>query len=420
VTEPGVAVKQNAPGRGIRTFDSFRIHAYRMYFLGMIGQWASFSMEAVARSYLIYEITGSAALLGLMSLASAIPMILLSLFGGAVADRFPKKRLIQMSQVAMSAVSLGNAIAISTGYLSPQHPESVWVLMVGAIIMGIIMALAMPSRQSIVPELVRRDQIMNAVSLNTLGMSVFQLVGPALAGYIVAAWGYAAVFFCMTGLNALAILATSFLPTTKPAPGRRKNVLVDVGQGLKYIASHKTILSILLLFVASVLLAMPYQMLMPVFAKDILKVGIQGQGTLMSVSGIGALAASLTLASLPSRKKGLVLIVSNAVMGIALVVFAFSVSWPLSLATMVFVGMGRIGNNTSGATILQMQTEPEYLGRVMSVMMMNFGLSGLGTFFAGVMAQSISAQWSIGMLAAALVAISIASFLFMPRLRKLE
>jgi MFS family permease len=115
-----------------------------------------------------------------------------------------------------------------------------------------------------------------------------------------------------------------------------------------------------------------------------------------------------------------VLIVSNAVMGIALVVFAFSVSWPLSLATMVFVGMGRIGNNTSGATILQMQAEPEYLGRVMSVMMMNFGLSGLGTFLAGVMAQSISAQWSIGILAAALVAISIGSFVFMPRLRKLD
>src|SRR5512136_1487439 len=108
--------------RSIKTFDSFKIPAYRMFFLGMIGQWSSFSMEMVARTYLMYEITGSAAMLGFVSLANAVPMMTLALFGGAIADRLPKKQLIQISQVAMTLVFLGHGVAISTGYLGPGNP----------------------------------------------------------------------------------------------------------------------------------------------------------------------------------------------------------------------------------------------------------------------------------------------------------
>ena len=406
--------------RRIRTFESFKIHAYRMFFLGMIGQWGSFSMEMVARTYLIYDITDSAAMLGFVSLASAIPMISLSLFGGAVADRLPKKRLIQISQVAMSAVSLANGTAVSIGYLGPAHPESWWVLMVGAVIMGTIMAMAMPSRQAIIPELVGREQIMNAVSLNTMGMSFFQLVGPAVAGYVIDGFGYAAVFFSMAALNGTAIIFTSFLPKTVPLQRIKKNVLADVGQGLRYIGRHRLVFMVLVFFVVSILLAMPYQMLMPIFARDILQVGPKGQGTLMSVSGVGALAASLTLASIPSKRRGVTLLMSNVLLGGALVIFAFSVSWPLSLAMMVFVGLGRTGNNTAGAALLQSYTEPEYLGRVMSIMMMNFGLSSLGTFFAGILAERISAPWAIGGLAMILVIVSSGAFLLLPAMRKLE
>jgi MFS family permease len=406
--------------RNLRTFDSFKLPAYRWFFLGMIGQWSSFSMEQVARSYLIYVITGSYAMLGLVALASAVPMVTLSLFGGAIADRLPKKRLIQMSQVAMSLVSLGNGIAVAVGYLGPEHPESWWVLMVGAVIMGTIMALAMPSRQAIIPELVGRDQIMNAISLNTLGMSFFQMIGPAIAGPIINAFGYDAIFFLMAGLNGTAIIFTSFLPRSVASPPRRKSVLTDVGEGFKYIIHNQTILLILIFFVASILLAMPFQMMMPIFAKDILKVGVSGQGTLTAVSGLGALAASLILASFPSKKRGITLLISNILMGLALAVFAFSTSWPLSLGMMALVGVGRIGNNTAGTALLQSHTDPDYLGRVMSIMMMNFGLSSVGTFFASVLAETISPQWAIGGLAMILVAISVGAGLFLSRLRNLE
>jgi MFS family permease len=406
--------------RNLGTFDSFKTPAYRMFFLGMIGQWSSFSMEMVARTYLTYEITDSAAMLGFMSLANAMPMLGLSLFGGAVADRMPKKQLIQISQVAMAIVFLGNGIAISIGYLNPAHSESWWVLMVGGFIMGIIMAMAMPSRQAIIPELINREQIMNAISLNTLGMSFFQLFGPAIAGYIIAGFGYATIYYIMAALNAAAIVFTSFLPRTAPSPSLSNNILSDISEGFNYIVRHKMIRLILLLLVASVLLSMPFQMLMPIFAKDILKVGVAGQGTLMSLSGLGALIASLTMASLPSKKRGITFIFSNILLGAALVVFAFSVSWPLSLGMMAIVGMGRTGNNTTGTALLQSHADPKYLGRVMSIMMLNFGLSSLGTFFAGILAENIGAQWAIGGFAILLIGISFMTILFLPRLRKLD
>lgn len=377
-------------------------------------------MEQVVRSYLLYEITGSAALLGIISVSGSIPMLLLSLFGGAVADRFPKKLLIQLSQVGMTAIFLGYAIAVNIGYLTTDHPESWWVLLVGGILMGTIMALAMPSRASIIPEIIERERLMNAISLNTMGMSFFQLGGPAIAGYIAGAFGYASVFYIMAGLNAAAIIFTSFLPGTTAAQKTRKSVLVDIREGFSYIINHRIIFLILSFFIASVLLAMPFQMLMPVFAKDILKVGVEGQGTLMTMSGVGAIIASLSLASLPSRKRGIVLLVSNGLMGAALVVFAFSVSWPLSMAMMVLVGVGRIGGNTAGNALLQTHTEPAFLGRVMSIMMLSFGLSGLGTFFAGILAETVSAPWAIGGLAMVLMTFSLGAILFLRVMREMD
>jgi len=161
-------------------------------------------------------------------------------------------------------------------------------------------------------------------------------------------------------------------------------------------------------------------MLMPIFAKDILKVGVTGQGTMMSVAGFGALAASLVLASVPSKKRGVVWLLSNLLLGISLAVFAFSVSWPLSLGMMVLVGISQTGNNTAGTALVQVYTEPVYLGRVISLMSVSWGLSGVGTFFAGMLVGSISAQWAIGGMAITLAAISLGLFVGLPWLRKMN
>jgi MFS family permease len=377
-------------------------------------------MEMVARSYLIYDITGSAAMLGILAAAFAVPALSLSLFGGAIVDRLSKKKLMQLSQVATTIVYVITGVTISIGYLGPAHPESWWVLMVTGIVNGAIMPIGMPARAAITPDVVSREQLTNAISLNALGMSIFQVVGPILAGYTIDWFGYDIAFYVMAALCGSAVVFTSFLPDNLPLQSQRKSITTDIKEGFKYITGDRTILFVLIFYIISVLLSMPFQLMMPIFAKDILHRGVTGQGTLMMVLGVGAIISSLILASLPSRKRGITLLLSNTLMGIALIVFAFSASWSLSLAMMVFVGVGRIGNNTAGSALLQTYTKPEYLGRVMSVMMLNLGLSGIGTFFAGILAESIGAPWSVGSFAMVLASTSALAIFILPRLSKLD
>jgi len=169
-----------------------------------------------------------------------------------------------------------------------------------------------------------------------------------------------------------------------------------------------------------VLFSMPYQMLLPVFADDILKVGATGMGVLMSVSGAGAIFGAMVLASLPNKKRGIMLLYSALVLGLALIFFAFSESMTLSLILIVFVGLGTAGRMALGNTLLQYYTEDEYRGRVMSIYMMEFGLTSFSAFAAGIMTEAIGVQWSVGGFAVTLVCFSILALFFVPKLRKLD
>jgi predicted MFS family arabinose efflux permease len=378
------------------------------------------NMQMITCALLIYRLTGSAAILGLMALATALPMLLLSLFGGAIADRVQKKHIIQAGQAASAVVALSVAVALNTGYLSPEHAGSWWVLMVNSVLQGAIMALMMPARQAIIPEIVGEGQVMNAVALNSLGMNTLRLVAPALAGFLIDAFDFEAVFYTMTGLYLAAVVFTSFIPATGTTSVRSSGALVDIKEGLKYIWGKTTILLILAFILVVIVLSMPYIMMMPIFADDILKVGATGMGVLVGVSGVGAMVGSLGLASLPNRRRGVMLLASSLVLGLALAGFSFSLSWPLSLGLMIFVGLGQAGRQTLGTTLLQSYSEPEYLGRVMSINMMDMGLSSLGTFLAGILAEGIGAQWAIGGFAMVLVLVSIITLLFVPRIRRLD
>ncbi len=194
----------------------------------------------------------------------------------------------------------------------------------------------------------------------------------------------------------------------------------DIKQGLRYILRDRTIFTILILTLVIIILSMPYQMMLPIFADDILKVGATGMGLLMSVSGIGAMAGSLIIASLPNRKRGTMLLISAFILGISLAAFAFSQSIALSLGLMIFVGLGQSGRQTLGSTLLQSYSEKAFLGRVMSINMMDMGLSNMGTFMAGVLADNIGADWAIGSFSIGLAAISLFAFLFLRRITRLE
>jgi len=409
--------------RSLRTLDSLKSPGYRFYFFGMVGQWGAMNMQMVSKSMLLYRLTGSAAMLGVMALASAIPQILFSFFGGAIADRVRKKTVLQVGQIASAAVSLSVALALTTRYLSPENTGSWWVLIAQSALQGSIMALMMPSRSAIIPEIVGPERVMNAMALNSFGMNTLRLLAPAAAGFLIDLAGFEVIFFAMTGLYALATVLTSFIPeraSTGTPMRRRTSTFVDIKEGLSYVWHEKSVLSVLAFTLLVVVLSMPYQTLLPIFADDILGVGATGMGVLTSVSGIGAMTGSLIIASLPNRKRGVLLVASSFLLGSALAAFAFSRSMPLSLGIMVFVGLGQAGRMTLGSTLLQSYSNENYFGRVMSINMMDMGLSSLGTFFAGMLAEDIGIEWAIGGFAAALAAISLLSLVFFRRIRNLE
>ena len=395
-------------------------------FIGMLGQMAGMNMQMMARSLLIYDITGSGTILGVMALGNALPMLFFSLFGGVIADRVQKKYVLLVGQVASAMVSLVVALALVFGYLSEANSGSWWLLAVTSLFQGTIMGLMMPSRQAMIAEIVGEEQLMNAIALNTFGMNLGRLVMPAVAGFVIAAFGYEATYFMMAGMYVIAVFFISLMPKTGTITLRGRGAMADVIDGLMYVRHEVTLLLILVFTFFTVLLSMPYMMLLPMFTEDIFDVGAKGMGVLISISGIGAMAGSIVLASLPNKKRGLMLLVGSLILGVGLVGFSFSsmwfpsYAWPAALGFIVIVGVGQTARMTLGNTLLQYYVQDEYRGRVMALYMMEFGLTSFGVFFTGILTDIIGVRWSVGGLAIMLVILSIYLLAFVPRLRNLD
>ncbi|MEW6142725.1 MAG: MFS transporter [Chloroflexota bacterium] len=407
--------------RNLRTFSSLGNRDYRYYFGTVTLQTTAMYMQTIVRSLLVYRITGSVALLGTVALISALPEIVLSLFGGVLADRIPKKLVLIFGQTAYAVASLVIAVFITVGYLSPEHPESWWLLAVTAFFRGGVLGIVMPSRQAIISELVGTDLLMNALSINNLVRNISRLLSPALAGILIDVIGFEAVYYIMTVMYVLAIFLTLPLPLTGTAKRTKMtNPFAEIKDGLKYVWKENILFSILVLILFITLLSSPYMQLLAVFTDDILKVGATGLGVLVSVSGAGAMVGTLILASLPSRRRGLMLIISGAILGLALAGFSFSSVWILSLALMAIVGFGQTGRMLLSNALLQSYSEEGYRGRVMSIYLMESGISTIGVFFAAILAEGVGVQWGIGGLAILLTAGCVLSLFLQPQIRRLN
>ena len=405
-----------------KTFDSFGNATFRIFFYSLIGQWAAMSMQMMTRSLLVYRITGLGSFIGLMALAQAIPMLITSFLGGVYADRIQKKYILVVCQGATAIVSLIVAMTLSAGYLSRDNPGSWWILILTAVAQGTMMGFMMPARMAIIPEIVGEERVMNAVSLTVMGQTVFRLVGPALAGFFVDAYGFTAVYYLMTVMFAISTILTLFLPRTSKVDKikKSKNPFVDVIEGFRYIRLE-TIFALIVIFgLCHRISGYPYQELLAIFTDDILKVGASGMGILMTVSGIGALLGSLVLASLPNKKRGILLLFSGIVMSVPLIVFSFSTSWYLSLFMMPLIGLGPAMHGALTNTLIQYYADPDYRGRMQSFSAIGMGLAGVGTFIAGVLADTVGVQWSVGGMAMLLTLITILFFIFSRRLTSLE
>lgn len=412
--------RQSFSVRDLGTFSSFQVPGFRLYFVAMVGQGAAMNMQMMAQSLLVYRVTNSATALGVMALANSVPMLVFSLFGGVLADRLKKKHIFIVGQAVSALLALGIGLSLAFGYVREGHPESFWILALASGVQGLLMGFIAPARQAFVVEVVGPDRTMNAISLGMLETNTLRLIAPAVAGFLVEGFGFQAIYFTMVAMYILAAVAVVPVQAITAVTAVRQKTLQSMMDGLRYVRRESTLLLVLAVTFFAILFSMPYMTLLPVFTEDILKVGAGGMGMLLSISGIGAMLCSIILASLPNKKRGLMMALGLVVLGLALAGFAFSRWWYVSLALIVFVGFGQTVRMSLGNTLLNYYVDPNYRGRIMSLMMMEWGLTSFGAFATAIVAGAIGVQLAVGGLAVMLVVMALGLLAFVPKMRRLD
>lgn len=409
-----------ASRRRLQTFRALRHRNYRLYWLGMVVAITGLQVQTVAQGWLVYDLTKSTALLGTVGLAQAVPTIILTLFGGVVADRVDRQRLITITQATNAAVLLVLALLVATDRVA------IWHILVCAFLVGSVSAFDQPARMALTPHLVAREDLMSAVAMTSMVWQSTRIIGPALAGVLISQVGIATCFFVTAAgytVMVLAIMAIR-IPRIPPPPGRA-HVVCDLGTGVRYIAGNPIFSTLIGLTFFNSLFGMSYVTMMPVFARDVLHAGPQGYGSLMGASGVGALIGTVLIASLGAgAPRGKLLLGGAVSFGAMIVALAASRLYPVSLA--ILFGMGAVNSMymTSVNTLLQSLVEDEVRGRVMSIYSMTWSLMPLGGFLSGALAgrfatPATGAPFAVGLGGALVALMALFVTVRVPRVRQL-
>ena len=349
-------------------------------------------MDQIAESWLVYRLTGSALLLGTVAFASQIPVFLLAPIGGALADRLDRRKILICTQSSMMLLTFILA------WLTLSHRVHIWQVVTLAALTGVVNAIDLPARQAFVVDMVSRADLVNAIALNSSMFNGARIIGPALAGIVVAAIGEGWCFFA-NGVSFIAVIAgLALMRIDRPRLAIEGGPLENIIEGFKFVAQTSPVRALMLLLGLVSFTAMPYAVLMPLFADQILHGGAQALGLLMGCSGVGALCGALTLAMRKSLKGlSLWVAVSCAGFGVALLVFSFSRLLWLSAALLVPAGFCMMIQMASSNTLIQSMVPDRLRGRVMSVYAMTFmGMAPLGSLLAGSVAHKLGAPMTVG------------------------
>lgn len=401
----------------MRPFESLREAEFRALWVGMLPGTLAMQMGMITNGYLAYDLTGSAAAIGLVTMGFGIPMLLLSLVGGVVADRVSKRKVLVVSQTTIGLCAVVLATLVLTDLIQ------VWHMTLVALVMGTCFAFNMPARQSFVAEIISRERLMNAIALNNAGMNLARVAGPAVAGALIGiAWiGIGGVYIIMASMYVLVILSLLRIRDRGATPNPKKiSGFRSAIDGLRYIRGNSALMALLMLAFAPVLLGMPYQALMPVFAEDVFDVGPSGLGLLMTVNGIGALLGSLVVASLTNiNHRGLVQLGLGVVFGLSVALFAFSGNFYLALFALMVVGGASASYMSLNSTLVMDRADPQYHGRVMSIYMLTFSLMPLSVLPTGAIADAVGAPITIGIAGLLLAVVVVLYGVIHPTFRRL-
>lgn len=406
-TQPAAPQRRN-PLRSLR-HRNFRLFVSGQM-ISLIGTW----MQSVAQSWLIYRLTKSALMLGGIGFASQIPVLLLGAIGGHVADRYDRRRVLILTQSA--SMFLAGILAALT--LSGRIHE--WHLFVLAALLGIVNAFDIPARQSFLVQMVTREDLINAIALNSSMFNGARIVGPAIAGLLVALIGEGWCFLA-NALSYIAVIAGLLMMNVPrlASPPEVKSVFANVREGFRFVATTKPVRALLIMIGLVSITAMPYTVLMPVFAEEVFNSGARGLGILLGAAGVGAFAGSVMLALRTSlRGLGTWVAVACGTFGVSLILFGFSRIFLLSIVTLAVAGASMIVQTASSNTLIQSMVPDEFRGRVMSVYMIMFvGMGPFGALLFGAAAEKAGAPATVAIGGALTLAGAIAFTIHLPKLR---
>jgi len=392
----------------------FRLIWYSQIFSSM-ATW----MDQVARGWLIYELTDSAFQLGLVRGVQAIPILLLSPLAGTTADRYSRKLQVLVAQLVDGLLYAVVALLIFTGEIQPWH---VYVTAFG---MSIVWTFQQPSRAAMVGDAVPLNQLTNAVGLNSIVFNVARSAGPALAGFLIALFGTGSAYAAQAFFYFLATLWTMQLRTGQKGlarshgdPGHKESVAHNIIEGWKFSWRNEAVRASLLIVVFASLFIIPFMTLLPVFARDILQVGANGQGLLLSAMGVGALFSSVLLASFGDRMPRINLMLGGVTLyGLVIVAFAASRWFELSLALMGIVGMVHVTSHALAQTVIQTYSPSEFRGRTMAIFHMTHVVLLAGGILIGALSSLAGAPWAAASMSIAGTLSMIGICVALPRAR---
>jgi len=401
-----------------KTFRAFRNRNYTLFFSGqsisLIGTW----MQRTGVSWLVYTMTHSTFMLGLTVFASQFPSFLLSLFGGIVSDRYNRYKIIFITQT----VSMLQAVLLAI--LTLTHHYFVWEILALSVILGVANAFDVPARQPLVHQLVSdKADLPNALALNSSMNNLAMLLGPALSGLVLIKYG-AGICFLLNAVSFVAVIVSLLLmklPAYKPAT-QKKKITSELAEGFAYLKHSPSIGMVILMLTLVSLLVMPYNTLLPVFAKVIFKGDAATFGYINGFIGLGALGGTFFLASLkPGADLKILLLANTLIFGVCLALFSHISYFPLAMLFATLAGFGIVSLSTICITIMQVESDPTMRGRVISIAAMAiFGMLPLGSVLVGAVSQKIGAPDTIlcqGVLALIIAAV-FSKFLRSDRLDK--
>lgn len=371
------------------TFKSLSTPEFRVLWIGMFFNVASMQINIVARSWLAYDLSKSALILGIVALARGLPQIIFSPLGGVFADRFDKRKVLIVSQSTLCVLALVNAVLVHTGVIQ------IWHLVAIGLVQGMVFPFTMPTRQALIPQLVHSDDLPNALALDSAGRNFNRVIAPSIAGLLVA-WHPTIAFYTIAVLYLISALSLTRLPSTPTTADPSRTAWQQMIVGFRYMIGRRRLMILISMAFLAVVLGMPFQQMLAVFQATVLNVGPEKLGFMYAAVGAGALVGSLAIAyrsNDPRRRQ--YQLVAGVCFGIFLIPFALSHNLYLSLGMLVLLGFASETFMTINRMMVLLNTEPKLYGRVMGTYSMTFALMPIATLPMGALVDAIGAPKTI-------------------------